>query len=102
MGGLELAGGCGWQTRFHAADLAGPAALEDCAALGTLADIRLKVAPVDLLLLLAGPKDQACVRRNDGQRSHALLSCSRLLARDVIELVALAARHLRYGSDREG
>src|SRR6516164_10924575 len=90
------------QASFHAGDLSWPAALEDCAALGPLADIIFEVAPLDELLLVAGPQNEAGIGRHDGDGGHELLSRGCLLRWDVVELVALTAWHLRDFRHREG
>src|SRR6516164_4339858 len=89
------------QLRFHAGDLARPAALQDRAALCPLADVLLQLLPREQLLLVTRPQHEASLWRHHGHRCHELGARFGLLSRNVIELVALAARHLRDLPDRE-
>src|SRR5881275_1156584 len=92
----------GREPRLHAVDIPRPAALEDRAALRALADIGLEVPPLDDSLRLARPEHEARIRWHDRRRGHELGARAGLLAGDVVELVALAARHLGHLPHREG
>src|SRR5215475_3776484 len=89
------------QARFHALDLARPAAPEDGAALRALAAPVLELAPLEQLLLSAGPEHETRLRRDHRDRGHELGARLGLLRGNVVELVALAARHLGHLPYRE-
>src|SRR3989440_4436850 len=92
----------GREPRLHAVDIPRPPALEDRAALRALADIGLEVPPLDDSLRLARPEHEARFRWHDRRRGHELRARRGLLGGDVVELVALAARHLGHLPHREG
>src|SRR6516164_1662696 len=73
------------QARFHAGDLAGPAAFEDRASLSALAEIILQIPPVDRLALFTRPEHECRVRGHDGNGRHEFLTRGGLLRRDVVE-----------------
>src|SRR5437764_6404210 len=90
------------EPRLQAVDIPRPAALEDRAALRALADIGLEVPPLDDSLRLARPEHEARIRWHDRRRGHELGARAGLLAGNVVELVALAARHPGPLPHREG
>src|SRR5579862_2203736 len=85
---------------FQAGDLA-PATRQYGAALGPLAAIIGEILPAELLALLARPQEQRSVRRHNRHAGQELFARGGFFAGYVIQLVALAARHLRNVAHRE-